>query len=1078
MTNKNVTLNDFFSSLKHLFYPPSINRSTFAAVNKSTNQINKQMKQTKRLIVSFFSLLLCTIMYAQEIGGNVVDATGEPVIGATVMEKGTSNGTVTDFDGNFKLKVAAGKTLTFSYIGYQTQELPAADGMKVTMQDDALTLNEVVVTGYTTQRKADLTGAVSVVSVGELAKQNENNPMKALQGRVPGMNIQADGNLEGAATVRIRGEGTLNSGVDPLYIIDGVPTTSGMHELNGNDIESIQVLKDAASASIYGSRAANGVIIITTKKGKDGKVKVNFDTSVAASFYTNKIETMNAQQWGRAFWQANVNDGLNPNNNNLGYNFNWGYDAQGNPVLNSMSMDMFLDEGASVRSSDTDWFKEITRTGVVQQYNLSVSNGNEKGNCFFSVGYYDNMGTIKDSHFSRLSGRANADYKLFDGKVVIGENFTVNRTKGISAPGGILENALEFNPNFPIYAENGEFAQALGAYSERENPMSMLSNNKNNEYTQWRMFGDAHLSITPFKNFTFRTTLGMDYTQKQQRFFLYPIVNGKMKRTESAAESKQEHWMNWMWNAIATYNLEKDKHRGDAMIGMEVNRQNYNMSDAQRYELAILTTDYMWPSAGTGRQLATGFGNGYSLVSFFGKVNYTYDDKYMASFTIRHDGSSRFGENRQYGTFPSVSAGWRITQEKFMQKTSSWLDDLKLRYSWGQTGNQAIDNTARYTLYQALVSANIWDENQAGSAYDIKGTNGGAAIPTGYVRSQRGNEDIKWETTTQHNIGMDFAMLRNEIYGSVDWFHKKTTDILLFMEGIASMGEGSGQWINAGEMKNTGWEFSLGYRHKLANGFSWDVNGNISLYRNEITKLPETVIANGKFGGNSKLSVIGNSKGSLVGYVADGLFKSQEEIDNHAIQQGAGLGRIRYKDLNGDGFITEDDQTWIFDPTPKFSWGLNIYLQYKNFDFTMFWQGVQGVDVNTHGFKARTDFWANSTVNVPYLNKGTRVLDAWSPSNTGSDIPALTTADTNNEGRLSTYYIENGSFAKLRTIQLGYNIPKSFTDKLHLDRLRVYLSAQNLLTIKSGKFTGSDPENPGFNYPIPLNLTFGLNVSF
>jgi len=279
----------------------------------------KQMEQMKRFILSFLALALCNIMYAQEaITGNVIDQTGEPVIGATVMEKGTSNGTVTDFDGNFSLKVAVGKTLVISYIGYQTQELPAANGMKVTMQDDALTLNEVVVTGYTTQRKADLTGAVSVVSVAELAKQNENNPMKALQGRVPGMNIQADGNLEGAATVRIRGEGTLNSGVDPLYIIDGVPTTSGMHELNGNDIESIQVLKDAASASIYGSRAANGVIIITTKRGKDGKVKVNFDTSVAASFYTNKIETMNAQQWGRAFWQANVNDGLNPTNNNLG----------------------------------------------------------------------------------------------------------------------------------------------------------------------------------------------------------------------------------------------------------------------------------------------------------------------------------------------------------------------------------------------------------------------------------------------------------------------------------------------------------------------------------------------------------------------------------------------------------------------------------------------------------------------------------------------------------------------------------------------------------------------------------------
>ena len=1035
------------------------------------------MKQ-KRFILSFLTLLTCTIMYAQQaITGNVVDQTGEPVIGATVMEKGASNGTVTDFDGNFTLKVEAGKTLVFSYIGYQTQELPAQNGMKVTMQDDALSLNEVVVTGYTTQRKADLTGAVSVVSVSELAKQNENNPMKALQGRVPGMNISADGNLAGAATVRIRGIGTLNDN-DPLYIIDGVPTKAGMHELNGNDIESIQVLKDAASASIYGSRAANGVIIITTKKGKDGKVKVNFDASVSASFYANKIETMNAEQWGRAFWQANVNDGLNPNNNNVGYNFDWTYDKNGNPYLNGLTMNMFLDDNASVRSSDTDWLKEITRTGIVQQYNLSVSGGSEKSSTFFSVGYYDNKGTIKDSQFSRLSARANADYKLFDGKVVIGENFSVNRTKGTDAPGGILENALEFNSNFPIYAENGEFAQALGAYSERENPLSLIYNNKDNEYTQWRMFGDAHISVTPFKNFTIRTTLGMDYTQKQQRFFTYPIANGKVKRTDTAAESKQEHWMRWMWNAIATYNFEIGLHRADAMIGMEVNRQNYNWSSAKRYELSILNTDYMWPSAGTGKQLAEGSGDGFSLVSFFGKANYTYADKYMASFTIRRDGSSRFGTNNQYGTFPSVSVGWRITQEGFMKKTSSWLDDLKLRYSWGQTGNQEISNTARYTLYRAVVSTGLWESGAAGSTYDIAGTNGGYILPNGYVRDQRGNDDIKWETTSQHNIGVDFALLRNEIYGSFDWFHKKTTDILLFMDGIASMGEGASQWINAGEVKNVGWEFSLGYRHKLANGFSWDINGNISRYTNEITKLPETVAANGRFGGNGVKSVIGHPMYSQVGYIADGIFKSQEEIDNHATQQGAGLGRIRWKDLNGDGMITEADQDWIYDPTPDFTWGLNVYLQYKDFDFTMFWQGVQGVDVDCRGFKSQTDFWANSNINVPYLNKGVRTLDAWSPANPGSNIPALTTADNNNEGRVSSYYIENGSYAKLRTVQLGYNLPKSFTEKIHLDRLRLYLSAQNLITIKSGKFSGADPENPGFNYPIPLNLTFGLNVGF
>ena len=1077
-----------FVTLKQILYETNeyltslvYNWSTFAEnqIQMSTNQFkHSTMEKLRKLILSFFALLASTVMYAQtEISGTVIDATGESVIGATVKEKGTSNGTITDFDGNFTIKVNEGAILVISYIGYQTQEVPAQQGMKVTLKDDSELLKEVVVTGYTTQRKVDLTGAISTVSVNEIAKQNENNPMKALQGRVPGMNITADGNPSGAATVRIRGVGTLNDN-DPLYIIDGVPTKAGMHELNGNDIESIQVLKDAASASIYGSRAANGVIIITTKKGKDGKVKVNFDGSVATSFYTNKIETMNASEWGRAYWQACVNDGVNPSNNNLGYNYDWSYDAKGNPVLNNMTMNMYLDENASVRAGDTDWFKEITRTGVVQQYNLSVSNGSEKGSSFFSIGYYDNQGTIKKSNFNRLSARANADYKLFDGKVVIGENFTVNRTKGVDAPGGVLEHALEFNPNFPIYAENGKYAQALGAYSERENPLSMIDNAKDNEYTQWRSFGDVHLSITPFKNFMIRTTLGMDYTQKEQRFFTYPIENGKVKRTDSAVESKQEHWMRWMWNAIATYNLEIGKHRGDAMIGTEVNRQDYKWNSAKRYELAILNTDYMWPSAGAGKQLAEGSGEGFSLVSFFGKVNYTYDDKYLASFTIRRDGSSRFGTNNQYGTFPSVSAGWRLSEEKFMAKTKSWLDNLKLRYSWGQTGNQEISNTARYTLYKSVVSTGLWGSGQAGSSYDISGKNGGYDLANGYVRNQRGNDDIKWETTTQHNIGVDFAMLRNEIYGSFDWFNKKTTDILLFMEGIAAMGEGSGQWINAGEVKNNGWELSIGYRHQLENGFSWDINGNISKYVNEITKLPETVAANGKYGGNGVKSVVGHPMFSQVGYIYDGIFKSQEEIDNHATQEGAGLGRIRYKDLNGDGVITEADQDWIYDPTPDFTWGLNIYLQYKDWDLTMFWQGVQGVDVDCRGYKSQTDFWANSAINVPYLNKGKRALDAWSPANPSSNIPALTTSDTNNEGRVSSYYIENGSYVKLRTIQLGYNLPKNLTEKLCMDRIRLYASAQNLLTIKSNKFTGADPENPGFNYPIPLNLTFGLNVSF
>ncbi|MBP3287379.1 MAG: TonB-dependent receptor [Prevotella sp.] len=1034
------------------------------------------MKQTKRLIVSFFSLLLCTIMYAQEIGGNVVDATGEPVIGATVMEKGTSNGTVTDFDGNFKLKVAAGKTLTFSYIGYQTQELPAADGMKVTMQDDALALNEVVVTGYTTQRKADLTGAVSVVSVGELAKQNENNPIKAMQGRVPGMNISADGAPSGSATVRIRGIGTLNNN-DPLYIIDGVPTKAGMHELNGNDIESIQVLKDAASASIYGSRAANGVIIITTKKGKEGKIKIDFDASISVQTYAHKMEVLNAKEFGKVMWQGYVNDGLDPNQNGLGYRYDWGYNAQGVPTLNGITMNKYLDVAGTTPAADTDWFKETTRTGLIQQYNVSLSSGSERSSSFFSVGYYGNKGIIKQSDFSRISARINTEYKLLKIKdldvITIGEHFTLNRTSEVQAPGGFLQNVLQFNPSLPVRTTNGDYAGPVGGYPDRENPLARLDRNSDNRYTYWRLFGDAYIDINPLKDFHIRSSFGLDYSQKEQRIFTYPVTEGTVANPINGVEGKQEHWTKWMWNAIATYNLEIGKHRGDAMVGMEINREDDKWFSGKKYDYAILNPDYMWPNAGVGEAEAYGNGGGFTLVSFFGKVNYTYDDKYMASFTIRHDGSSRFGKNHRYGTFPSVSAGWRINQEKFL-KDVSWIDNLKLRASWGQTGNQEIDNIARYTIFESNYGEAGFGGQSYGTSYDIAGTNGGQQLPSGFKRNQLGNDDLKWETTTQTNLGLDFGLFRNALYGSFEWYYKKTKDILVYMPGIGVMGEGSSQWINAGEMLNKGIEFNLGYRGDIGH-FSYDVTGNIGTYRNEITKIPETLAANGAFGGNGVKSVIGHPMGAQVGYVYDGIFKSQAEIDNHAQQDGAGLGRIRWKDLNKDGVINEKDQDWIYSPVPDFTWGLNIYLQYKDFDFTMFWQGVQGVDVISD-LKKETDLW--SGLNISNLNKGRRLLDAWSPANPGSNIPAVSTMDNNNEKRVSTYFVENGSYAKLRTIQLGYNFPKSICEKIHLSRLRMYLSAQNLLTIKSKNFTGVDPENANFGYPIPLNVTFGLNVSF
>ena len=1030
----------------------------------------------KIFLTILLAVLSSALLSAQDtVTGTVVSGSdGMPVIGAAVMEVGnTTNGTVTDIDGKFSISVPEGAELIFVSIGFKDLTAKASPVMNITLEEDSQMLEETVVTGYTVQRKADLTGSISVVNVDDIARQNENNPIKAMQGRVPGMNITADGSPSGSSTVRIRGTGTLNNN-DPLYIIDGVPTKAGMHELNGNDIESIQVLKDAASASIYGSRAANGVIIITTKKGKNGRMNVDFDASVSASMYTNKMKVLNAEQFGQAMWQAYINDGQDPNSNGLGYRYDWGYDANGYPVLNSVSMSKYLDAANTVPASDTDWFDETTRTGIIQNYNLSASHGTDKGSSFFSIGYYKNIGIIKSSDFDRFSARMNTEYKIIGDILTLGEHFTVNRTSEVQAPGGFLKNVLQFNPSLPVYTTDNEFAGPVGGYPDCENPVARLERNSDNRYKYWRMFGDAYLNLNPFKGFNIRTTFGIDYAQKEQRIFTYPITEGNVANDKNAVEAKQEHWMKWMWNAVATYNFEKGKHRGDAMIGMELNREDDTHFSGYKEDFTILTPDFMWPDAGVGDAQAYGSGEGYSLVSFFAKVNYSYADKYLFSATVRRDGSSRFGIKNRYATFPSFSAGWRISEEGFM-KNATWIDDLKIRASWGQTGNQEISNIARYTIYVPNYGVTESGGQSYGTSYDITGSNGGSILPSGFKRNQIGNDEIKWETTTQTNAGFDFSLFKQSLYGSFDYYFKETKDILVQMAGIGVMGEGSSQWVNAGAMENEGIEFSIGYRNSTESGFVYDINANISTYRNEITELPATVAANGTFGGNGVESVIGHPYGAQVGYIADGIFKSQEEVDNHATQEGAAPGRIRWRDIVPDGVINEKDQTWIYSPVPDFSYGINFYFEYKNFDLSMFWQGVQGVDVISD-LKKETDLWSGH--NIGFLNKGTRLLDAWTPANPDSDIPALSRSDVNNEKRVSTYFVENGSFLKLRNIQLGYNLPEKAVKKMKMQRFRLYLSASNVLTIKSRDFTGVDPENPNYGYPIPMNLTFGINIGF
>lgn len=1037
----------------------------------------------KRIVLFFIFMSFGLYAAAQEVvevNGTVKDESGGGVIGASVREKGnTKNGAVTDLDGNFHIKVAKGATLEVSYIGYDTQSVAAAPNVEVQLKESSDMLEELVVTGYTTQRKADLTGAVSVVSVSELQKEGENNPVKALQGRVPGMYITADGNPSGSATVRIRGIGTLNNN-DPLYIIDGVPTQSGMHELNGNDIESIQVLKDASAASIYGSRAANGVIIITTKKGKKGKLSINFDASVSASLFQSKLKMMNTEQYGRTLWTAYTNSGQNPDTNPIGYRYDWGYDNNGYPVLYGMSLPKYLDANNTIATSaGTDWFDEITRTGIVQQYNVSVSNGTEKGNYFFSLGYYKNEGLIKYTDFDRISARINSDYKLIGDILTVGENFTLNRTSEVQAPANIINDAMISLPMIPVHTVDGTgWGGPSTTMPDRQNVARVVYDNRDNRYTYWRMFGDVHVNLNPFKGFNLRSTFGLDYAQKLSMTYTLPYKNGFLEDSKNAIYMGQEHWTKWMWNAVATYNFEVGRHAIDLMAGTELNREDDINLSAYREGFAVISKDYMYPNAGTGLAQAGGGAGTYSLASFFGKANYSYDDKYLASFTIRYDGSSRFGKNNRWGTFPAFSLGWRISQEKFMANAASFLDDLKLRVAWGQTGNQAIDNTARYSIYDANYGTG--DAPTYGTSYDITGSNGGTILDSGFRRTQLKNDDLKWETTTQTNVGIDFSFFGSALYGSIEYYDKQTKDILVKPSYIGVMGEGGAQWRNAGKMQNRGMEINVGYRHDTHYGFSYDINANFSLNRNKILFVPEDVASTGDFGGNGVKSIIGHSINMYAGYVTDGLFRTQEEVDNYKAMYeikigNPGLGRIRYKDVNGDGVIDTNDQTWIGNPNPDFTYGFNIALKYKGFDLTMFWQGVQGIDVDVSAIKKNSDFWSLGDMNA---NRTTRLLGAWSPSNPDSTIPAISMSDINNEARFSDYFIENGSYLKLRTLQLGYTFPKEMLSKIKMSNLRLYLSAQNLLTIKSSNFTGMDPENPTTGYPIPLNLTFGLNVEF
>jgi TonB-linked SusC/RagA family outer membrane protein len=1023
----------------------------------------------KKLLM-MISLFFCLGAYAQQktVTGTVSNKDLQaPIPGVTV--KSSRQTVVTDKNGKFSLSAAAGESILLSYIGMKPVSIVIGDqsDIPVSMEYEAGNLNQVVVTGYSTQKKADLTGAVSVIKTEQIKDVPLGNPIKALQGRIAGVYITTDGSPAGGATVRIRGIGTIGNN-NPLYVIDGIPTERGLNEINQADIESMQVLKDASSASIYGSRAANGVIIVTTKKGKSGESKIDFNSSISTQSYLTKVSVLNTEQRGRAYWQAAVNDGDDPNDNAI-YKYNWNGDLN-NPVLNNVIYPEFIDNAKTMRPADTRWYDEVSQTSFIKSNDLTLSNGTEKGNSLFSLSHYDNSGIIKGSQLKRITGRANSEYRMFNDRLIIGENLSGTYSVGTSVPAAsIIELSLLAQPIVPVHTIDGGWGGPASGMTDRHNPVRLIEDNKQNKSRFFRLFGNAYANLKIIPELTLRTIIGIDYNGGYARTLRKSYVSGFLVDPSNQVTTSQNYSGNWVFQNTLDFKKTIGEHDIQVQAGSEQIKFTDQSFYGARQGYAVENIDYAYLDAGSSNKDNGGGGSGNSLLSFFGKANYSFKNRYLASFTMRRDGSSKFGSENRYAYFPAFSLGWRLSEEDFIKDLIPSISDFKLRYGWGKNGNQSIANNAIYDLYAANYGTDNTFSRDSGSAYDINGGNTGQ-LPSGFTKTGRGNSALKWETTVQSNFGVDFGFFDQKLSGSVDYFIKNTSDILLRPPSLAVIGEGGDPWVNGASMNNKGFEFMVNYDGKIGEEFNFSLSANLSTYRNKITLLPQNSLTAFPGNGNDKV-ITGRSIGSYFGHVADGLFQNQAEVDAHAEQIGKGIGRIRYKDINGDGVVNGGDRDYIGISDPDFIYGFNVNANYKKFDVSFFLQGVQGVLVNNSS-KIYTDF---SSI-WPGTNWGARTLDAWTPQNTSSTIPALTTVNSNDESRFSTYFLESGSYLRLRNAQIGYDI-SDLASKIHIKRARFYLQGSNLLTIKSKKYTGPDPEAPNSTFPIPAIYTIGLNIT-
>ncbi len=1018
-----------------------------------------------------------------QVTGTVTDASsGSPLPGVNVTVKGTTIGAATDMDGTYTFVAPSpSDTLLFSFLGYETREVPISgrSAIDVALQPAVLQGQQVVVVGYQTQRKADLTGAVSVVDVEDVQDAPTASPIKALQGHVPGVFINTDGSPGGGATVRIRGISTLGNN-DPLYVVDGIPTKSGVAQsLNPNTIESIQVLKDAASASIYGARASNGVIIITTQDPEEGTSKITYSSNVTISENFTKLNPLGTIERGRVLWQAAINDDVDPGNLPI-YDYEWERRADGTAVLQEVIVPKYVGPRENgILSGNTDWFDEISRTGLIQNHNLSFSTGSERGGAYLSLGYHNNEGVIRQIDYRRISARINSNYNLLDGRPTVGENFKISESWGTPMPSGLggtpLWLALISQPILPVHTEDGGFAGPSGAgFDDRDNPVRLLMHNRWDQNNDIRAFGNVFAELEVVDNLTFNTRFGIDWVQGNFRDIQRTFQTGFIGRGINSLRRVNSDNFTWTFNSTLDYNLDAGNHSASFLAGVEAVNNEFQISSTYREEFAIEELSYFMEDAGTGKQTVGGSKTGFSLLSYFGKVNYSYADKYLASATLRYDGSSRFGANNKFGIFPAFSVAWRLSNEAFVEDHFGFISDLKLRAAWGKTGNQEIVNSAIYELFVPNYGDDpTWGPSD-GTAYDLWGNDTGT-LPSGFLRVQRGNDDLKWEEATEINLGVDFGFFGHKLTGSFDYFNRVTTDILVLLPYIAVVGDGGGRWVNGATVNTNGFELALTYQD-YAGDFTYSVFGNVGHYEDKITELPAEVV--NAYPGNREKTILGRSQTALFGYVVDGIFQNEAEVEAHAVQPGKAVGRLRYADLNGDGYITPLDQKYLGDSTPDYVFGLGAEAGYRNFDLSVFFQGVRGREVYNPRL-IYTDF----TSHWSGANYGRRTLNAWTPQNRDSRIPALTLTDSNNEDRPSTYFIQDGSYLKLREVKIGYTLPQSLMDALPaVSNASIYVRGANLLTFKDASgddaFTSPDPENPENAFPIPRNYTFGINLTF